>query len=68
MKKVFGNLSDNFLSRAQMKMIKGGADEMLDDSAESAKEYKCCWTNDLTNCSSCAKGTSCVSGATLKGC
>jgi hypothetical protein len=69
MKKTFGNLKDNFLSRDQMKMIKGGMDEMLDDdSGDSKKDYKCCWTNDITNCSSCSKGTSCVTGATLKAC
>jgi hypothetical protein len=68
MKKKFVNLGNNQLSRKQMKNIKGGMDEMLDDGANS-KYYMCCWTNDLTNCSGCVKGgTSCVTGATLKEC
>ena len=45
MKKTFGNLSDNFLSKNQMKMIKGGVEEDGpggDDELNGRNWHQCC--------------------------
>ncbi len=48
------------LSREEMKAISGGCGTV-------GKLHKCCW-NGTSNCSSCADGTVCVSGAYLADC
>ena len=50
------------LSRSEMKAIKGGS-MPVDDGC-----HKCCWDHDKSNCSACAVGTACVTGASAVPC
>ena len=55
------------LTRDQMKNVKGGDEQGLDPLTQG---NKCCWTNDMTNCSICQPGgaASCIAGATAVAC
>ena len=52
------------LTRDQMKNVKGGEVDPF------TQGNKCCWTNDMTNCSACQPGgaPTCIAGATAVAC
>lgn len=53
------------LTRDQMKTVKGGVDDEF-----LPQGNKCCWTNDMSNCSICQPGgaATCIAGATAVAC
>ncbi|HMT75638.1 MAG TPA: hypothetical protein PKA77_16310 [Chitinophagaceae bacterium] len=56
------------LSRAEMKNVVAGVQAICVE--EDRCGYKCCWENDMNNCSECQPGARpiCVSGAKAVGC